>query len=385
MNAILIAGLLSVALAGQAPSNADESIHVLDAAVDEWRRGLSFYCTFTYRQGTAATFDDGLAGRFGAKIGKPKDEDAAQGVLCKRDEQLRCSIDYGKPPADASIDGSGSQITNVSIDAVCNGAMFLTYFPRRGNFGDSARFARRQEDTVDKLWIPSVGGAIVTPFEFGGGVDGQPLAGFEARPGYEESVTSQVEKVDATHLQVTLRRVSPKEGTYTRMVRFYTGYSPPVIDSITETSQDNAGTELFRSVGRADHFVACGTGMMAKRVRVCSGPVKPSNRAGKVWIAKVWESDDLGGRPPADNDFSIQVPATTQVNGLLTPPPPGASRLLALGDYNVADLAESGLVGPAGTIKPPGANWLLTMIAVVAGVALIVSLAWFRFVRTSPR
>ena len=347
-----------------------DAIDVLDAAIEEWRFGVEFRSHFTYRQAVVASKSDGLTGRFGTEI-PDSATDKATGVFHKRGETMRFSLDYAKPPDAATP--QGDVVTNYSFDGVTSGQLWLEYLPSYGEYGNTVRLSAKPESQSATLVGGPSGNAVLNPFAFGGGVHGSPLRQFAVQTAGQDPVDTSVVKTDADHLSVVMTRAKEGGSTETMRVTFWTAPSPAVIERIETVSDNPEPRQRVESVAEASEFVQCGAGMMARRVRSVAGPLVPLDSTRAVWVVHEWVSEDLGNRPPTDDDFLVSIPPSVHVVGLREPPPPGAVRTLDLTEINPDDLATDFLKPvteqPAGeTTRRPGGLFsvLITTILLLA-------------------
>lgn len=374
----VVAGTIVLCVAGlaRAADDVEATVAALEAAVEEWRQSLEFFCHYTYRQGVAASKTDALEGRFGSRVGRPRDEDTATGVFCKRGSQVRCSVDFGQRPKRVpSKRPKDVLVTTVSCDEVSSGELCLSYWLPHGVVGSASIF-RRPDAEMGRLSSGGAMGQVLTSFEFGGGVEGKPLGGFSARPGSQETLRRRIVKLPADRVRVVLERQSARGFRHLRQVTFWTGPRLPVIEKVEELIEDPPLGVRREHVGQASDFVPCGGGLLARRVREASGPVVPQGEKTAVWVAREWVAEDLGQRAPRDEDFVVRVPATVPIAGLKNPPPPGTERAIDLTRYTLADLQPPGVVLPLPEGRPvPGEQGVFRVairIALVLGGAAVL-------------
>ncbi len=387
LNALFVPPIYVLAAEG---TDAESVFQVLDAGVEKWRFGVEFRCHYKYRQGTASSRDEALRGEFGAAAGKPGDENTATGVFHKRGGQLRLSVDYGRPPDDATGRGTGEVVTNCSFDEVSSPQLYLQYIPKYGKVGNSVNVWKRPERESGKLQAGPSMGAVLDPFVFGGGVTGSPLTAFAPRPAFQETVRRSLEKMDSDHIVAVMIRTGKGGNMDTRRVAFWTAHSPPVIERIEEVAQVANGQQRVETLTQGSRFVQCGGGMMARCVRRLAGPLLPRGGSRPVWVSEEWISDDLGERMPTDEDFAVTIPPSVAVSGLKKPPPVGSARTLELAKYTIDDLITNFSAPVDLTAKPAdeGARsgwrealpWLIAAVLVILVAA--VGSRWRRSVRT---
>lgn len=316
-------------------SEADRVVSALIAAIAEWREQVEFACRFTYRESFVHTREIGLTGEWGSRVGKAEEENRAEGVYCKRRDQIRLAMDYGRPPdVTASRDGSGSHRTNESFDEVSVGQLSALFAVQRGVSKDMVRVVERSSE-ADSAYRsgPMDNVSYPNPFNWGGGRDGSELV----RLGQRSS--KSVETVDSEHLAVTMVLGGESTSTTTYRLVFWMKPTIPVIVR-KEIVERLGGETKFESVGIASDFVKCGAAMMARRIRYVGGPVTDirSNESG--FLTKEWWSSDLGDRPPNDEDFVITIPSGVEVKGLRDLPTRFPWRL-DLSELKVSDLAPT--------------------------------------------
>ncbi len=373
MAAALLAG--SLAASSQAESeqpDCDAVCDALDSGVEQWRASVEFRCHYSYRQGSAKTREAALRGAFGSEAGRADKEEKATGVFCKRGDEIRLSMDFGRPPHVWTSKSGVTTATNFSFDEVSSRDLFLTYNPPYEDSVGSAMFSERPDRKSGKLWSGPYMQGQLNPFSFGGGIEGSPIRSFAKDFGGGDAIERSYEKVDAERIVVTLIRTS-RSGQVTKRMTFWTGASPPVIERVDTMSRSMQPDRQSESTAIASRFVQCGGGMMARCVRTASGPVVPVGGSEPLWIAKEWISDDLGDKPPGDEDFIVTIPASVPVGGLKHPPSRGQVRHLDLAKVRPEDLVTdfSQPVGeqpaPPETVVP---SWVRYTLAVLSAVVL---------------
>ncbi len=329
---LIVAGLL--AGTDVLANEADTLCDVLDAGVEKWRIGLEFQCHFTFRKGVAYSQQEGLNGKFGLAVGKPKDEDKMVGTFAKLGEKVRLFVDYGRPPRDATGKGTSKSVTDVTCDMVTMNGLYLNYWPRYEKFGGTAEIAKNPKPgpSFDQNGLFT----IETPFSFGGGIGGSPLTAFGPSSCGPGTLERSIVKPDSEHITVVLTLKRSDGGIQTRKVTCWTAVSPAVIQRIEDLS-DN-GKRHIEGVSIASQFVQCGKGMMARDLLSVTGPLTAIGASTPTWVVHHWTSEDLGQRSPTDDDFIVTIPPSVTVVGLKKPLPTGTERKLNLANYTVSDL-----------------------------------------------
>lgn len=138
--------------------------------------------------------------------------------------------------------------------------------------------------------------------------------------------------------------------------------SLPVIERIHRTIYKD-GKAAAEQESRLSDFKECSGGYVARRI------IYEVRAGGKSILLQEWVSEDLGETPPTDGDFVVSIPATTIVQGMSNPPPPGTERRLSLTEYaprilapqQHGDRVES---NQHVALSRSTSNWLLWMNAV---------------------
>jgi len=359
-------------------ASVDAAVATLDAAVGKWRQQVEFKCRYTYKQGIAASREDALAGKFKRTAeGKP-DCDVATGVFDRLGPNVRFSIDFGRPPADASLRGDATALTNVSFDSVVSNELLLKYLPLHGKFGGTLRVARRPLAERSLLRSDATSDNYLNPLFVGGGVSGSPLASFRPRPGYGETVSRSVAKLDSTKLQVTMIRRG-RGGTQKKAVVFRTDLDPPVIEEISDIIDSPGKGPRAEDTVYLSAFVKCGDVWLASVVREAGGPLRTQNGE-IVWVGKEWSSADLGKRSPTPDDFSIHVPEGVRVRGIKRSPSPIKGREINVLKLGLADLDNSPFAKDSIPVTEAVPERRAVSTSIVAiGAAIVVAaliLAW---------
>jgi len=358
-------------------------IDVLDQAIQEWRAGVEFRCTFVYREAAVESREPGLTGEYGSRVGKPEDEAKAVGVFHKLGSQVRMTLQWDKRSW-TWPDGTVFERTD-SFDSVTTQGLYLHYWGREP--GADVTIGARGEEDAGRVFSARHGGAYLNPFSLCGGVEGSLLAQFGPRKDYPETGEVSVRKTDAEHLVVTITRKEQGGASHVARVTFWTLPSPPVVERI-----EQQGETVLPGKGKvpADYtivgaqFVPCGRFMVPRSVRSVGGPAVAVGETRPTWDAKEWFSEDLGKAPPTKEDFVVTIPADVTVTGLRNPPPPGSVRQLDLASYSVDDLAgpSPGPVNFAPKERPLARSSATTRVLwTIAAAAVLLAgglLAWRR-------
>jgi hypothetical protein len=362
----------------------DALLDVLAQAIEEWRAGVEFRCTFVYREGAVESRQPGLTGEFGSRVGKPQDEAKAVGVFHKLGSQVRVTLHWDKRSWTLS-DGTVFERTD-SFDSVTTERLYLHYWGREP--GADVTIGAREEGDRARVFSARHGGAYDNAFSVSGGARGSLLAQFGPRKDYAETGGVSVRKTDAEHLVVTMTRKEQGGSTHVARVTFWTVPSPPVVERIEqegETTLPGKGKVPADYTIFGAQFVRCGRFMVPRLVRSVGGPAVAVGDPRPTWDAKEWFSEDLGKAPPTKEDFVVTIPAEVTVTGLRNPPPPGSLRRLDLASYSVDDLAPRS-AGPVNFAPKeralPRSSATTRVLWTIAAAAVLVAgglLAWRRW------
>lgn len=191
-------------------------IDVLGQAIEQWRAGVEFRSTFTYREGAMESREPGLTGEYGSRVGKPNDEVKAVGVFHKLGRQVRVSLQWAKPSGRSS---DGTQlITSASFDSVTTERLYLHCWGLEP--GADVTIGARGGEDVGRVFSSTHGGAYDNAFSLSE-VARSLLEKYGPRKGYPETGEVSVRKSDAEHLVVTLTHKEQDGSRYVARVTFW--------------------------------------------------------------------------------------------------------------------------------------------------------------------
>jgi hypothetical protein len=364
-----------LAAAGSSARADDRALlEALDAGVQQWREGVNFFGHYVMRQGSASSFEDGLAGRFGHVVGKK--DDWLEGVVVKLGDCVRMSGKW-------TVVANRQPLSHLDFEcAACRGMWFEHWaLPQYSEFL-TVRGRKAQEQ--DRLGCDT----LLDPFSFHGGDWGRPIARFlrgKQGDGVQVATEATVE-TEARNVIVRLVRRNVNRRAV-RTLTFSLDYNPPLLVR-QETVTPNPDGSTLRSVVYAHKVVGIQGGHMASVLRLAMGPVRfVGGQLG--YVCRVWESADLGQRAPTAEDLAVELGPEIEIVGLKNAPPPGKPRRFALNQYTVDDLEPPKDDGqpimpsrPLENVQPPGRG---PLIAVIVGLAAIAaSYLLFRLLRRRP-
>lgn len=296
----------------------DVRIEALEAAFDEWVRGVSFRCDYEMvkRKARSVTIESGEIQA--AFIGSPT---KITGLLAKEGADIRTRIDYGRPPRETGP----SQVSDVSIDEVI-----------RGGVGASYRFHLRADDYVAFFPRDILDGSSDIPAfhaldgrlplsPLGGAKDPNPLRTLDIQmsgPPAKRVLSS----VDKDRLKISLSK-SYESGQFRIDVVFWTEPELPVVSELKLSFVEPEG-ETIQHAFLSD-FVECSGGHVAGKVKVVSSGA----RAKGSWVVTEWTGKNLA--PPSDTDFLLHVPKQADMDCLKES---SLKKLPVIGDERVIDL-----------------------------------------------
>lgn len=310
------------------------TIEALEAGMAQWRESVNFYGTFLTRRGAESevTFEDALAGRFGAAIGAA--EDRGKGVVVKLGRFLRTSVTWDRPPHYNRRNSSGVIVSRVSAECVGCPEFFFDY-RTNPEFAGEIRVYRRTKQDLGVLRACGIGPLVVDPFSFHGGDAHRPISGLFEGDGAK--LMKAEARVEGAHIVLRLELERARRSM--RTLWFSRDYSPPLLIRQETVTYNADGSIAVRSEMRAENIVPVQGGSMASVVRFAMGPVRDT-RGEMTYVCEVWVSEDLGRRPPSEDDLAVEIGPEIEIIGLRNAPPPGKRRRFALNQYTVEDLQE---------------------------------------------
>jgi hypothetical protein len=353
----------------QADADADEVIDSLNAAIDEARWKLEFYCTCRFRAAWGTSREEALA--------KLQRANVVQGVMARKGELFRAA---------GRSQGSGNWPDN--FECVESPTLQLTWYGgasgnRRQLEAQPVRIARtpRVQSGLERL-LYSCPTFHLDPLNEGGWRTGRVLERIEPTPDAQMRVSNTVERPDADHLIVQMEVYRNTRLVSRSRATFGTRYKPPALVRLETFTDDRdvADRPAANSLLEASRFVEVTGGWLPSRLLLTGGPYVLNKDEPPQWLASEWVSDDLGRRPPTAEDFVVTIPEQVEVVGLKEPPPLGKVRRLAITSWHADDLDErkEEPVVPRRTPRAPGSaivrTWL-TLLGIIA-MAGIAGLIW---------
>ena len=305
-------------------------VEAIDTAIAEWMRVVTFCGNYRHRVGVALSRENALAGRFiDPKTGErlrtvhPDDSESADGFVAKTEDAFRWSYHRITPLAHQA-----NYIVNSSFDIAASNGVVVQYRPlqaagRRRIGGVVSVFLAKDDGLKGRYPCP---GPPFMPLFAVAGTTGRPLS---PREGYNERTRWAVKQRGAKDLLIVIERApaSPK-GIETGDMRFLSYYHftlsgrYPVLNRVTSGSStgDYAATApQFETmpVTELSSFVPAGKGCSVPRHVASAMPIELRSAAGKkLWLGRIWHSDDLGKCQPSKDDFLITVPEGTRIEGI---------------------------------------------------------------------
>ena len=315
-----------------APANDDvtEVLDALNAAIEEARWNLEFYCTYLYSNAVGKARDDARA-----KLGKGS---TVEGVMARRGRLFRVS---GR----AVLPGNWPE----NFECIDSPQVQLHwYLPPAAKYGlerEPITIMRSPNaDPSQRGQLYSCAMTHLDPLFYGGWKDGKVLQRYTSEDLVGKRLAERVERPDAAHL-VILTEVYQGEKLESReRATFSTKYKPAVLVRLESFLDQRhiSGRPPAEFVLEASGFVQVTGGWLASRMTTISGPVQVKDSADAHWLASEWVSDDLGKRPPTAEDFVITIPEHVEVRGLKSEAPVGTVRRL---DMNTLTLEQVETLG----------------------------------------
>jgi hypothetical protein len=375
---VLISLLVPCSCKAEEGRDDNSVISSLNSAIDTWRENIRFQASYKYYHRYANGLDLDQFGDFGKQ---EEESPLLIGFIAKDNEMYRLKVDYGKPPLDASLSGSGTLFTNVSFDEVLSTDLLLSYSPKYEDFGNHAVFNVRPEMSRGTFKGFQSTDAVLSAFSFGGGVDGGPLRKLHSLVGKDDSWVQQIISKDHGRCVVQLIWSNDKGMTHERKVTFWTEPSVPVVELVEDHYVDKRRGLETKSITKGIDFVDCKGGMLASRVigistLPSSGPSKPPRYLATIWLASEITSD------VSSESFEITVPKDTEIKGLNSAPStksgPVTLRLAGLSRNDIQLTPGPVQQFPTKSLKSDSMSYtriagiVVTSIIVVILIALIV-------------
>lgn len=360
-------------LNGHAVYAADDrdDVEVLKAAVDDWMSNVSFCCSYELKEGEADTLENGLEGKWAASPGQ-----ISTGVFCKWKDRIRVSRKFKLGPERVGGNDQNMELKNVPFDEIADGSLQLNYTPLESvnetPFGDVVLIYRRQKDlafTAGTLSMDSIGPLTIAR----GKVSNPVKLNLAATP--ENDQTSDRLTIDANHVELVLKQ-NTGEWVETKRITFKIAAESPVVERIdTEyTPAPGSNGMPYRNVGQVIQFAKCGELMVPQEIRCVTSVSGTSAHPWRVWE---WKSEDLGVRAPTEEDFVLNIPATTAVKGTKVEFPKGQNRSITLAKMTENDLLVPAFPVGSGQSPPLQSRWTgVSFIVVVANAILVAIVAW---------
>lgn len=347
----------------------------LEAGAATWLNQVEFTSTYKIYEGTARTFEDGVAGRIEGK------QLWATGRFSKMGDKMRFSLDFGSPPVMVTVDGKEAYGPDslISWDHLGDSNFQMSYDPYKGEggllrvretkFAPGIPFPVLQAVHSDNPLKPSITLGPTPSAPLGRLFDLRLLD--RRAMANEEEIRTTIENVSDDYLRV-IRETKETPPKQRKTVVLWTKPNPAVVTQVTNEVRIGNSSDYRRHSYIASDFVNCNGLMVPRRVR--SVGMDPDKR----WSVHEWVSEDLGQRPPKAEDFVIRLPANAQVQGLRNPPPV----VQDVRPVSVDALDKRDLISTART-TPAGIRWsdYTGTIVVGASVLLLLGVAVFAILR----
>jgi hypothetical protein len=356
--------LIAKAALAQPPDETMAALRVLDAGLDRWRQDVEFYATYKEWAGETESEEQARAGGEGLLVGS--------GVLVKRGWMVRESFTARKLP-DRDPE---------SFDCVATQELDLTYYPDKRDLHVYDRPIEYQ-----KMIRACSHSFMDSPLAHGGAWSARKLQDAlgngegDARP-----AECRIERLPQDRVAVRITRYPTKGGEFRYYYQLWiTGDGPVIEEWLNETDGPAATYGWGRRGAKGSHFVRVKGGWVARQIHYFGGPYRFLRKDGGetplMYIWMRWVSEDLGRRPPTEEDFRVPVPANARVFGLKNPPardPQGRVDLTAIRkeDLTSPSDAEDAETRP----QPPAGPWR-RRLGFSLGAAAILAAVLFLVVR----
>jgi hypothetical protein len=354
MTLVIIAAAPGPAVATAAPPEVQAVIDALYEA----RRVAEFVCTFEYRAGSAASWDDAVAERFDGV----RNRGSATGRLVKRGDEVRR---VWTPTADAKGQAGPS------FDELATATLQLRVM---GDRDRELMLERRKPE----LAAVGIAGALsrtqISPFApFGG--SRESTIDISTSPPEEKAWV--VKDLGQSRLSLQVEGRFQEELVRQEAVIDMSNSTPRLVELRREirraASWDAPSTQTVRHAAFLSDFRTCGGAELPAKI------VNVSTRTGGPIDLEVWKSRDLGARKPVDADFDVPVNPGTMIAGVSNYVPPRGDWVFHLRTFPAANIGTDVVV-----VEPlvdvalsDGRSWRwyllwlnLLVIVVVAGALL---------------
>ena len=282
---------------------------------------------------------------------------------------MRASARWDQPPKESRGAGPAVYVGNPWFECVGGPDLQFSYHMGRPDNPPAAvrpRPAGQSYSLVGCALDLNVGPYITLH----GGDTGRPIASFFDES-YPKPGTPGMELVVETNAkQLVVRMVRPAPRGQARVIRrifFSLDCTPPLLVGVETVTEHADGSQGMRSVLQGERIVAVEGGHMASVMRSVKGPVRATDGR-DYFIYSHWESEDLGQRPPTEEDLVVELGPEVEIVGLKNPPPVGKPRRFFIKDYTLADLEQIDPTRPwPGTTAPPRQPHKSTTLWMVAG------------------
>jgi len=374
--ATLLAGLMfAIAQPVRADDDVTEVLDALDAAIEEARWKLEFYCTCRFRAALGNSREEAIANREKAS--------EVKGVMARRGDLFRVS---GRSDSDDNWPANFECIESPTVQ-------LWWYLPPVGKYGLERQPLRimRSGTTQDNLrgHLYSCATFHLDVLWYQGWKTGKMLQRYTPEQIAGKKLVERVERPDNAHLVIHSELYHGNTLQIRERTTFATKYRPAVLVK-QETFIDErplGAKHASESYLEASGFVEVKGGWLPSRMTRVSGPIQVRDKSQPQWMADEWVSDDLGKRAPTPEDFVLTIPEHVEVRGLTSVPSVGTVRRLDMNTVTLKDLEEpaEGMVvdRKAHSAQRDGSRtaWLVMVIAGIAALAVTGAVVWRARVR----
>lgn len=333
VGAVVVAACL-IAACGPATRSAaaDSEIDYLLEALDRWHHGPDVYCTFSEHPGTVAEAGDD--GYDGLKI----KESTASGLWVKLGDEVRYEKTYVKARVivQENLPGVGPAVLarNTNIVALCGPDLVFDYHPHSRYATLARRGDRRFTSVMDMRGIAPT---ALNPYGDSGGLGRAVIRRMEeaAAPGANPLTVEVLHpSVDRTEIQIEERiLLAGQQHVSVQRIVLATDVAQPYPVQLGWMSTVD-GEPRSRSWKYLDDFVVL-QGWHVPRRMVTVIFDKLNQR--RPYACSVWQSDDLGDRPPTGGDLVVEIPANSWYRGFKRPMNYEEPQTIRLANYTLDD------------------------------------------------
>lgn len=356
-------------------------------ALDRWHHAPDVYCTFSEQNGTVD--DAGPDGYHGLKVEPP----FVSGVWVKLGDQVRYERTYahGNIVATASdaVGGAAGAVRNMDLAELVSAEIGVAFYPHSRN---ARMTTRNQPGNVENNRGDFRCGTALTALNPATQLDGPARAITrrleEAQAPGANRVRARVEHPGPGRSEIrtdTFVSVGGRDFVVGQQVLMATDVPRPypVRFGWTQTIDGEPDGETWIYLDDPVEI----RGYPVPRQVVSVGGAPPHE-------CKVWRSDDLGERPPTQDDLQIEIPANAWYSGFKRPIDYEEPQTIRLAGLSLADTFLPGETG--GQMQGPHpaqarraareqiSSWSLAAVLVVVLAAAVLVLVIWRRRRLAP-